>query len=80
MLLWLPCAPGGGVMLKPEITEYRYALYCRSDLFGLCDKPQPPIAIYRDEDLAKAHGHRMWPNFYRVIDLHGEDSPCGNRN
>lgn len=67
-------------MLKPDLTEYRYALYCRSDLFGLCDKPQPPIAIYRDEDLAKAHGHRMWPNFYRVIDLHGEDSPCGNRS
>lgn len=67
-------------MLKPDLSEYRYALYCRSDLFGLCDKPQPPIAIYRDEDLAKAHGHRMWPNFYRVIDLHGEDSPCGNRN
>ncbi len=66
--------------LQPEMPEYRYALYCRSDLFGLCEKPQPPVALYREKELAAAHGSRMWPNAYRVIDLHGEDSPCGNQN
>lgn len=66
--------------LQPQLPEYRYALYCRSDLFGLCETPQPPIALYREEGLAVAHGRRMWPNTYRVIDLHGEDCPCGNRN
>lgn len=67
-------------MLEPELSEYRYALYCRSDLLGLSDKPQPPIALYRDEGLANAHGHRLWPSTYQVIDLHGEERPCGKRN
>ena len=40
----------------------------------------PPIALYRDEASAIAHGQHMWPSAYTVIDLHGEDSPCGNRN
>ena len=66
-------------MLRPDLAEYRYALYCRSDLFGLADKAQQPIALYRDEGLAKAHGQRMWPSAYQVIDLHGDDQ-CGNRN
>lgn len=67
-------------MLKPDLAEYRYALYCRSDLFGLADKPQPPIALYRDEGLANTHGHRLWPSTYQVIDLHGEERPCGKRS
>ena len=67
-------------MLKPDLVEYRYALYCRSDLFGLADKPQKPVALYNDEGLAKAHGQRMWPSAYQVIDLHGEESPCVNRS
>jgi len=67
-------------MLKPDLAEYRYALYCRSDLFGLAGKAQKPVALYHDEDLAKAHGRQMWPSAYQVIDLHGEESPCGNRN
>ncbi|UVK81436.1 hypothetical protein LOY46_17915 [Pseudomonas sichuanensis] len=64
----------------PDLTEYRYALYCRADLFGLPDQQRPPVAIYRDEDLAIAHGQRMWPSAYTIIDLHGEDSPCGRPN
>lgn len=64
----------------PDRTEYRYALYCRSDLFGLSSASHPPIALYRDEASAVAHGQLMWPSAYTVIDLHGDDSPCGNRN
>lgn len=63
----------------PDLTEYRYALYCRSDLFGLSSTSHPPIALYRDEASAVAHGQLMWPSAFTVIDLHGEDSPCGNR-
>ncbi|WMN15618.1 hypothetical protein QL104_19880 [Pseudomonas piscis] len=66
--------------LQPQLPEYRYALYCRSDLFGLCESPQQPIAIYRDEELAVAHGKRMWPTAYRVIDLHGEDNQCAKQS
>ena len=64
----------------PELTEYRYALYCRSDLLGLSSTSHLPIALYRDEAAAVAHGQLMWPSAYTVIDLHGEDSPCGNRS
>lgn len=64
----------------PDLTEYRYALDCRSDLLGLSSTSHPPIALYRDEDAAIAHGQLMWPSAYTVIDLHGDDSPCSNRN
>lgn len=64
----------------PDPSEYRWALYCRGDLFGLAAAEQPPIALYREEGLAIAHGQLMWPSAYTVIDLHGETSPCGNRN
>lgn len=67
-------------MLKPDLAEYRFALYCRSDLFGLADTAQEPIALYRDEGLAHAHGRQMWPSAYQVIDLHGEETPCAKRN
>lgn len=66
--------------LPPIETEYRYALYCRSDQLDLSSNPSPPIALYRDEASAIAHGQLMWPSAYRVIDLHGEDSPCGRPN
>lgn len=64
----------------PDPAEYRWALYCRGDLFGLAVTEHPPIALYRDEASAISHGQLMWPSAYTVIDLHGEDSPCGNRN
>lgn len=65
--------------LPPELTQYRYALYCRSDLLDLSYEPQPPVALYRDRALAAAHGSRMWPDTFRVIDLRGEEPPCGRR-
>ncbi|WP_223811818.1 hypothetical protein [Pseudomonas oryziphila] len=68
------------MQLPPTVPEYRYALYCRSDLLDLSSNPQPPTALYRCERLAIAHGQLMWPSTYRVIDLHGEDSPCGRPN
>ncbi|MEK2607814.1 hypothetical protein WLF18_01650 [Pseudomonas shirazensis] len=64
----------------PDLAEYRWALCCRGDLFGLAVTEHPPIALYRDEASAISHGQLMWPSAYTVIDLHGEDSPCGNRN
>ncbi|MDH0730955.1 hypothetical protein N5F23_00480 [Pseudomonas sichuanensis] len=64
----------------PDLTAYRWALYCRGDLLGLALSQQPPIALYRDEASAIAHGQLMWPSAYSVIDLHGEDSPCGRPN
>lgn len=70
-MIWLPA---------PDLVEYRWALYCRGDLLGLAVADHPPIALYRDEASAIAHGQLMWPSAYTVIDLHGEDSPCGNRN
>lgn len=68
------------MLLPPEPADYRYALYCRSDLLGLSHDPAPPVCLYRDQASAVIHGQRMWPSTYYVIDLHGEDSPCGNRN
>lgn len=66
-----------GILKAPDLTEYRFALYCRSDLVDL-GEAGPPVALYRVEALADAHGQAMWPGAYTVIDLHGEDSPCGN--
>lgn len=61
-----------------DITEYRYALYCRSENLGLPGSPHP-VAMFRDKRIAIAHGQHLWPTTYEVIDLDG-DSPCGNRN
>ncbi|AUF96755.1 hypothetical protein CXQ80_13375 [Pseudomonas sp. 02C 26] len=67
-------------LLAPDPSTYRYALYCQSHLIGLSDAPAPPIALYGSREIATAHGKLLWPSTYLVIDLHGEDSPCGNRN
>lgn len=67
-------------MLRPDPLDYRYALYCRADRADLASRPTHPVALYRDESLANAHGTQMWPTAFTVIDLHGEDSPCGNRS
>lgn len=64
----------------PDLAAYRWALYCRGDLLGLTISLQPPVALYHDEASAIAHGQLMWPSAYSVIDLHGEDSPCGRPN
>jgi hypothetical protein len=68
------------MLLPPDPAEYRYALYCQSHLLGLSEAPATPIALYGNKDIAAAHGKLLWPSTYCVIDLHGEDSPCGNRN
>lgn len=59
----------------PDPTEFRYALYCRSHLVGISHQPQPPVALYRDEQSARIHGVQMWPSTFIVVDLHGEDRP-----
>ncbi|MEG0860241.1 MAG: hypothetical protein RSG92_17555 [Pseudomonas sp.] len=63
------------MLMPPDLTEYRWALYCRSHLFGLSDKPEPPVAIYRDEQVARAHGGRLWPSTWIVVDLHKDELP-----
>lgn len=63
----------------PDIADYRHALYCRSENLGLPGSAQP-VALFRDERVAVAHGQLLWPNAYEVIDLQGEECPCGNRN
>lgn len=68
------------MLLPPDPAAYRYALYCQSHLLGLSDAPALPIALYGNKAFAVAHGKLLWPSTYCVIDLHGEDSPCGNRN
>lgn len=67
------------MLLAPNPAEYRYALYCRSDLLDLSYEPRSPVALYREEALAQAHGARMWPGAFTVIDLQGGD-PCANPN
>ncbi|WP_449432327.1 hypothetical protein [Pseudomonas putida] len=68
------------MLLPPDLAEYRFALYCQTEFLGLPTEPQQPVCLYRDKISAVIHGQRMWPSTYHVIDLHGEDSPCGNRN
>lgn len=60
----------------PDPSEYRHALYCRSSRLGLPGSDKP-VALFHDERIAVAHGQLLWPSAYEVIDLHGEDSPCG---
>lgn len=60
------------MLLRPDLTEYRYALYPRSHLLGLAESADQPIAVFRDEALAVAHGSRMWPSTYTVVDLAAE--------
>lgn len=66
-------------LLTPNPAEYRYALYCRSDQLDISYGARQPVALYREEALAKAHGARMWPGAFTVIDLQGGDS-CANPN
>lgn len=67
-------------LLAPDLAEYRFALYCRSNLAGISHEPQPPVALYRDQASARIQGLRMWPSTFEVIDLHGEHDSCGNRS
>ncbi|MCL8308835.1 MULTISPECIES: hypothetical protein [Pseudomonas] len=66
-------------LLTPNPAEYRYALYCRSDQLDISYGARKPVALYREEALAQAHGARMWPGAFTVIDLQGGD-PCANPN
>lgn len=59
----------------PDLAEYRFALYCCSQSLGLSHEPQPPVALYRDEQSARLHGVRMWPSAFEVVDLQGEHRP-----
>ncbi|TYO83540.1 hypothetical protein DQ397_001149 [Pseudomonas sp. CK-NBRI-02] len=67
------------MLLNPNPAEYRYALYCRSDKLDISYGARQPVALYREEALAQAHGARMWPGAFTVIDLQGSD-PCANSN
>lgn len=67
-------------LLPPGPDDLRYAVYCRSDLFGLAHAPAKVAGTFPDKQAAVAYGQSKWPSTYIVIDLHGEDSPCGNRN
>lgn len=59
------------MLATPDLTEYRWALYARGHLIDLTFEPQPPVALYRDEQSACLHGLRMWPATFTVVDLHG---------
>ncbi|MNJ37057.1 hypothetical protein D3C77_318640 [compost metagenome] len=63
------------MLLAPDPAEFRFALYCRAHLLDLTWKPDQPVALYRDEATANAHGARMWPSTFIVVDLAGEDRP-----
>lgn len=60
---------GHSMLLPPSLPEFRYALYPCSHLLGLSDGPAQPIAIYRDQFMANAHGTLMWPSTFIVVDL-----------
>jgi hypothetical protein len=62
-------------LLPSDLTEYRFALYCRAHVLDLAYAPEQPVALYRDEQVAKAHGARMWPSTFTVVDLAGGDHP-----
>lgn len=57
------------MLLPPKLHEYRFAVYFRGHLIELTDKPAQPVALYRDEPSAIAHGRRMRPSTYTVVDL-----------
>lgn len=67
------------MLLNPNPAEYRYALYCRSDKLDISYGARQPVALYREEALAQAHGARMWPGAFTVVDLQGGE-PCANPN
>ena len=59
--------------VKPDLAEYRFALYCHAHLMDLAHQSLPPVALYRDDQLAHCHGAILWPCAYAVVDLHGEE-------
>ncbi|WP_342622655.1 hypothetical protein [Pseudomonas alkylphenolica] len=63
------------MLMPPDLTEYRWALYACGHLLDLTSNPQPPVCLYRDEALARFHGARMWPATCTVVDLHKDDRP-----
>jgi hypothetical protein len=60
---------------KPDLNEYRFALYCHGHLVDLANQAHPPVALYRDDQLAHSHGATLWPATYAVVDLLGDDRP-----
>lgn len=64
---------GDPMLLPPDLTEYRWALYACGHLIDLTGTPYPPIGLYRDEKSARLHGLHMWPATFTVIDLHKDD-------
>ncbi|WP_223511113.1 hypothetical protein [Pseudomonas sp. GL-B-19] len=63
------------MLLAPDVSEYRFALYCRGHLLDLTSKAYPPVALYPDAESARLHGVRMWPSTFTVIDLAGDERP-----
>ncbi len=61
------------MLARPDVTEYRWALYAGGHLLDLTDTPSPPICLYRDELSARLHGARMWPSTFIIVDLAGDD-------
>lgn len=59
------------MLLAPDLPAFRYALYCRSHLLDLTDTPAEPIALYRDEAMARTLGVHLWPSTFIVVDLAG---------
>ena len=49
-----------------DLSRYRFALYSGSARVGLRETPEPPVALFADEQMAWAHGRRLYGEFAEV--------------
>jgi len=61
--------PHDSMLLCPQLSDYRFAVYSRGHLMDLTTTPQQPVALFSNERIACSYGARMWPTTFTVVDL-----------
>lgn len=48
------------------LSRYQFALYSGSERLGLSDTPGPPVALFADQQMAWAHGRKLYGQWAEV--------------
>lgn len=49
-------------------VEYRFAVHCCGYKWDLTVEQDAPVALFRNVEMAKTYGTRMWPSTFEVVD------------
>lgn len=51
---------------QSDLSRYQFALYSGAERLGLSDTPGPPVALFADEQMAWAHGRKLYGQWAEV--------------